>query len=112
MTLQIDTVVSDSGSGVTVADVTVAGEVDIATSDQLLEAVRAALARRPTLVRLDFVDTTFLDSSGLRAVIAAERDVAGAGARLTIAGMSAAVEKVLEVTGLLERYRDDAGPAR
>jgi anti-anti-sigma factor len=106
VTLQIDVVHSDSGLGVVVADVTVVGEIDMATSDQLTHAVETALANRPTIVRLDLAATSFIDSSGLRAVVAAERRTADDGARLAIVGMSAAVEKILEITGLIERYRD------
>jgi anti-anti-sigma factor len=106
VTLQIDVVHSDSGLGVVVADVTVVGEIDMATSDQLTHAVETALANRPTIVRLDLAATSFIDSSGLRAVVAAEHRTADDGARLAIVGMSAAVEKILEITGLIERYRD------
>lgn len=106
MTLQIEVAHSDSGMGVAVADVVANGEIDLSTADQLTGAVETALAGRPTLIRLDLAATTFMDSSGLRAVIAGEQRAAEAGARLNIVGMSAGVEKVLEITGLIERYRD------
>ncbi len=106
VTLRIDVVQSDSGQGVAVADVEIVGEVDMSTAEQLTSAVQTALAGHPTLVRLDFTATTFMDSTGLRAVIAAEKRAAETRTRLVIVGMSAAVEKVLEITGLIERYRD------
>ena len=51
--------------------VTVAGEVDIATAPQLAETL--ADAANGGTVRVDISGVTFLDSSGLHALVAAHR---------------------------------------
>ena len=47
----------------------------------------------------------FLDSYGLRAIIAVGNSLSALGRRLPIDGMSGAVRRVLEISGVLERYR-------
>jgi anti-anti-sigma regulatory factor len=72
-------------------EVTVAGEVDSAT-----------------VGGLDASAVTFLDSSGLRAIVRAGNALAERDGRLTCAGLSGAATKVLEISGLLEQLRDRA----
>lgn len=108
MSLQTD--IARTELGVVVATVAISGEVDLSNADQLTSEIRKVLELEPTQVRLDFSRTTFLDSSGLRAVIASENLVGDANARFLLLGTSPAVETVLEITGLLERYRS-AGEA-
>lgn len=85
--------------------VSVAGELDISTApklEALLDAVAAA-APRSVIVELD--DVTFVDSSGLRVLVAYRNrfDDDESGARFVIDGMTPAVRRVFEVAGLLER---------
>ena len=54
---------------------------------------------------LDLSRVSFIDSSGLRAVLSASNRLEAANGRLVVQGMSGAVERVFEITGLLERYR-------
>jgi anti-anti-sigma factor len=110
MTMSLQTDIATTQLGVVVATVVISGEVDLSNADQLTSEVRHVLEAEPTQVRLDFSQTTFLDSSGLRAIIASENLVGDANARFLLLGMSPAVETVLEITGLLERYRS-AGEA-
>lgn len=57
----------------------VTGELDLAGCDRLLE--EAAAAARPGLpLHIDLRGVTFLDSSGVRALLAAERRARGRGA--------------------------------
>jgi anti-sigma B factor antagonist len=57
------------------------------------------------LIVLDASDVEFLDSSGLRVIVASGIRLSNAGGRLLIEGMSGAVQRVLEVSGLIEQYR-------
>jgi anti-sigma B factor antagonist len=57
--------------------VAVAGELDLATADELSGAVRAGLAGGA--VRLDLREVTFMDSAGVRALNTALRESAAEG---------------------------------
>jgi anti-sigma B factor antagonist len=97
--------------------VDVSGEVEVATSPQL----RAALAARPRvsggLLVLDLTGVTFLDSSGLSAVLTLQRESAAAGERLAVICPSGPARLLFEVTGVdaelpLYATRDAALAAR
>jgi anti-sigma B factor antagonist len=51
-------------------------------------------------VAIDITGVEFIDSSGLRAVIAAHVALAEAGHRLVLTGSSAPFDRLLEITGL------------
>jgi anti-anti-sigma factor len=80
----------------------VAGELDMDTVGQLGAAVDEALtAHRPTQMIIDLGAVTFLGSSGLRALLTAQRMAGERGAALRIENARGAVLRVLSVTGLL-----------
>ena len=85
--------------------VTARGEIDIATVARLDDVLTGLMDRGAHLVLLDTEGVDFLDSSGLRVLILAANRLADAGGRLLIEGMSGAVQRVLEVTGLIDQYR-------
>jgi anti-sigma B factor antagonist len=80
--------------------VTVAGEVDIATAPSLAETL--AQLEHGT-VRVDVTEVTFIDSSGLKALLAAHRYLSRNGSRMIICGqLDPLVLRTLEITGLDE----------
>jgi anti-sigma B factor antagonist len=81
------------------------GEIDRFTAPQLAEALGTLIRSGATLVVLDATDVRFLDSSGLRVIVNCGNELKAAGGRLLIEGMSGAVQRVLEVSGLIEHYR-------
>jgi anti-sigma B factor antagonist len=81
------------------------GEVDAATAHKLADTLDALVDDGAKLVVLDASDVEFLDSSGLRVIVNTGVKLSNAGGRLLIEGMSGAVQRVLEVSGLLEQYR-------
>ncbi len=104
--LQVDT--RDEGQsddGGRTYRVVATGEIDIATAPQLAAVLDEVTDAGARLVILDARDIHFLDSSGISVLINAGGRLEAAGGRLCIDGMSGAVERVLEITGLLERYR-------
>lgn len=104
--LSMDT--SDEGEspdGTRTYRVVASGEIDIATAPVLASAFDEVVAAGARLVVLDARNIQFLDSSGISVLIAAGSELENLGGRLVIDGMSGAVERVLEITGLLERYR-------
>jgi anti-sigma B factor antagonist len=54
---------------------------------------------------LDASGIDFVDSSGLRVIINCGNKLSAAGGRLLIEGMSGAVQRTLEISGLIDRYR-------
>jgi anti-anti-sigma factor len=83
--------------------VVLAGELDIASTERL-EQELAAIERnaRGTLV-LDMRQVEFIDSTGLRTLIAANERARSGGRRLAIVPGSNAVERLLSVTKLDQR---------
>ena len=89
--------------------VTVAGEVDIATAPQLAEIL--ANAANGGDVRVDISAVTFLDSSGLQALVAAHRYITRSGRRMIVCGpLDPLVHRTLEITGLRELFDIENAP--
>jgi anti-sigma B factor antagonist len=53
--------------------IAISGELDLATSDRLREAIRAAENGTPRRIVLDMEELTFMDSSGLNVMLEAQR---------------------------------------
>lgn len=90
------------------------GELTIATSPDLLEKFRGALASVTRGVVVDARRLTFMDSSGLGALIALQREMRKAGLPVTYAGFGGAPKKVLDMThmGLVMNLHDSVDAAR
>lgn len=71
------------------------GEVDLATADQFQEAVRAAGAGAERLI-VDLEQLGFLDSSGVRALLLAARDVGVRRVSVVCPPTNTRVRRVLE----------------
>jgi anti-sigma B factor antagonist len=84
--------------------VTLSGELDLSGAPSL-EAEIERLAGTPGLARLvlDLRGLEFLDSSGLRLVALAERQVGGAGAELVLVRGPDVVQRVFEITRMADR---------
>ncbi|MEI4231620.1 STAS domain-containing protein [Roseovarius sp. D22-M7] len=75
----------------------IATRIDAAAAIAFKDAVRAAVADGPDHVVLDLRQVTFVDSSGLGAIVAAMKGM-GAGRRLDLAGLTPDVAKVFRLT--------------
>lgn len=73
------------------------GELDAATAVELGQHVAASTANE---VELDMAEVTFMDSSGLAAVLEAHRRLAADHRRLVLVGRSTAVQRVLDLAGV------------
>ncbi|HEY3670057.1 MAG TPA: STAS domain-containing protein [Acidimicrobiia bacterium] len=87
--------VSESEQGTVIA---VAGDVDIATAPEL----RGALMSVPGDVTVDLADVSFMDSSGLNALIAGRKHATAIGHRFVVRDEPELVERAMRVTGVYE----------
>ena len=81
-----------------VATVAVSGELDLATAPRLSAA--AAEHGDAKLLVLDMTATTFIDSTGVTALLHADRRSARSGSRLVVVAGDGAVRRVLELCQL------------
>ena len=88
------------------ATIKLAGELDSATCDELVsrfEAAIPALGGRKLVIDLGGV--TFIDSSGMRAIIAIERRAGEEGVPLRLTRPPQEVIELLQITGVTDRVR-------
>jgi anti-anti-sigma factor len=77
------------------------GDIDAATVEQQRgEWLRAVDERRPQRLVIDMTEVTFLDSTGLGAIVALERRQRAHGGVVAIANAAPAVEQILQLTGM------------
>lgn len=82
------------------AVVSVVGEIDLATAEELGAVLRAPEAQAPTVV-LDLRAVTFIDSSGLSVIVGEHQRAQAEQRRLVVAVEGAPmVERLFDLTGL------------
>jgi anti-sigma B factor antagonist len=86
-------------------DVVLRGEIDFTNASEAIELIRDAIARqRPTSVRVEMGEVTFLDSSGIAVLVNAMRAAETAGATYRVEHPNRKVLDQLRITGLLEPF--------
>jgi anti-anti-sigma factor len=77
------------------------GEIDAATVEQQRGQWLAEVEeRRPQRLVIDMTDVTFLDSTGLGAIVALQRRQRAHGGLVAIANATPPVERILQLTGM------------
>lgn len=76
-----------------------AGELDLAVGAQLRELVDDVAAERPALVVIDLDGVGFMDSTMLRELLRAHKELETIGSRLVVAAAQPPVRRLLELTG-------------
>jgi anti-anti-sigma factor len=84
--------------------VTVRGEVDLATAPQLEASVTQVFTTDAGSVVLDLAGMTFIDSSGLRVLVALSNDGRERGTALSLRNVPRHADRVLDLTGLAEFF--------
>jgi anti-sigma B factor antagonist len=79
---------------------TATGEIDLASVGQLESAINASLDRGVDLLIIDLVGVTFLDSTGLRSLMATHAQLETAGGRLALVAAAGPVMRLFDVTGI------------
>ncbi|MGQ0615950.1 MAG: STAS domain-containing protein [Acidimicrobiia bacterium] len=75
------------------------GELDLDGVGALTEVLASLAAQRVTTVSVDAGLVTFIDSSGLRALLQGRERLVNAGIAFQVSPASAAVTRVLDMTG-------------
>jgi anti-sigma B factor antagonist len=88
--------------------VNVHGDLDASSAPRLADVLDELVQRDARLVAVDLEGVDFLDSSGLRVLLSASERLAQRNGQLFLQGVSAAVERVLEITGVIERLKRSA----
>jgi anti-anti-sigma factor len=87
------------------------GDVDITTCDVLAARLQEVIDSGGLILVLDLREVNFLDSSGIRVILQAARDIDDQGGRLWIENASGAIQRIFEVAGILEHLRNPSpGP--
>lgn len=77
------------------------GELDHHTASGLREQIDSTAKKvRPQLLRLDFTEVPFMDSSGIGLILGRIRLAALWGGRVAVAGLSPQLRKMAELSGI------------
>jgi anti-anti-sigma factor len=93
----------DIRQGDDVVQIVLAGEFDLASLPRFEDEIAAVEAALPPLIVIDLTDLTFMDSSGLRALVTADERARKSGRRVAIVPGPPAVRRVFEITQLDKR---------
>jgi anti-sigma B factor antagonist len=82
----------------------VRGELDAYSAPGLEDQISRLVAEQVNEVVLDLAQTGFLDSSGLRAILTAQRRLGENGGEMRLRAPSEPVTRLLEITGLTDHF--------
>ncbi|HUF94700.1 MAG TPA: STAS domain-containing protein [Acidimicrobiia bacterium] len=85
------------GSWVSLA---VAGEIDLATVDQLEKEVKASLDSDSGNLVVDLTSTAFMDSTGLRSLVMADRSFRDSGRKFALVITNGPISRLIELSGV------------
>ena len=88
----------------TSAAVSPAGDLDVSTSPRLLALLEELLEEGRTAITIDLRAVTFIDSSGLGALVKAHKR-AGSTAQITVVQPRPHVHRAMEIAGILKVIR-------
>lgn len=89
------------------AAVSPTGDLDVSTSPRLLACIDELLAEGRSRITLDLRAVTFIDSSGLGALVKAHKRAAGS-AELTVVQARPHIHRAMEISGILKVIRVSA----
>jgi anti-sigma B factor antagonist len=95
--LQIETNVSPDGSEATMR---VAGELDMTTADQLTSEFGKLLQNGCGCLQIDLSEVSFLDSSGIKALLLCWQESSEVGKEFRVVGARPMARRVMSVSGV------------
>jgi anti-anti-sigma factor len=81
----------------------VSGEIDLSSAGRFAQELTSVVGDGGTAM-VDLSAVTFIDSSGVRELLAANRLAAALGGQLVLADPSAACRRVLEISGVWDEF--------
>jgi anti-sigma B factor antagonist len=84
--------------------VSVGGEIDLGTAAELGDHLVTAMQDAGPDLVLDLADVSFMDSTGLKVLLAAHQRLQRVGGHLALAAAGRSVRRVLTVTGLDQTF--------
>ena len=89
-----------------VTHINVGGQLDVWSGDALVDAVECASALSGRSITIDLAKLTFIDSSGVRTLLALRDEL---GDRLALGRLSQQARRILELTGHITTFPRDPG---
>jgi anti-anti-sigma factor len=81
-----------------------AGEIDLAVEDQFQDHLGGLIDAGAKYLIVDLSEVSFLDSSGIQALLATQQRARMAGGELTVASPSENVRKIFEIVGVAATF--------
>jgi anti-sigma B factor antagonist len=81
------------------------GEIDLHVAPQLSASLATLIATKPPQVVVDLSKVTYIDSSGLAALIEAMQNVARYGGKFALSGLQESVRPIFEIARLDQVFR-------
>jgi anti-sigma B factor antagonist len=81
------------------------GEIDLHVAPQLSASLSALIASKPSQVVVDLSKVSYIDSSGLAALIEAMQNVGEYGGRFALSGLQESVRPIFEIARLDQVFR-------
>ncbi len=78
------------------------GDIDLSTADQVKRTLTQLIDGGQTKLVLDLADVSYIDSSGLGALVATMKQARAAGGNLRLCGLQDDVRSILEMTRLIK----------
>jgi anti-sigma B factor antagonist len=76
------------------------GEIDLHVSPEVAESLRTMIAKKQKVIVVDLTKVTYLDSSGLAALIEGMQKVQEYGGKFALAGAQESVQHIFEIARL------------
>ncbi len=86
------------------ATVRATGDIDVATAPEFRDALYRLIDGGEPTITVDMGAVSFIDSSGLGALVAAQKRARKQGATITVANLTSSARKLFEITGLLDVF--------
>ncbi len=87
------------------------GEIDVMTAPRLHEALNLVIREGPPILQVDLANVTFIDSTGLSALVVAHRQLDELGGELRLVSVPPKVARVFELVGLDARFKLSSHPS-
>lgn len=81
------------------------GEIDLHVSPRIVAELRALIDEEPEKLLIDLSKVTYIDSSGLAALIEGMRAVEAYGGKFYLIGMQKSAEIIFQTSGLDQAFR-------